>query len=159
MNTFIDADIRQMTELEKCRIFSERGYIYDAKTGEIISPKKGTPVKKNCRGYKVASCKVDGKRIYIFTHRLAWYLTYGYLPKLIDHIDRNKSNNIISNLRDCTQQVNCYNKDSKGYYYSKGKWVANIRKDRRTIYLGRYESESDAKNAYLEAKEKILESL
>jgi hypothetical protein len=51
-------------------------------------------------------------------HRLAWVMVYGEEPpKIIDHIDRNKANNAISNLRDGTDGVNEINmkahKDSR----------------------------------------------
>jgi hypothetical protein len=42
-------------------------------------------------------------------HRLAWLYVYGELPKTIDHIDGNPSNNLISNLRSCTMQQNMCN--------------------------------------------------
>jgi hypothetical protein len=34
---------------------------------------------------------------------------HGYIPKIIDHIDNNPANNRIDNLREATQQENCFN--------------------------------------------------
>jgi hypothetical protein len=43
-------------------------------------------------------------------HRLAWMYVTGEFPKLqIDHIDGNKDNNSISNIRDCSQSDNAKN--------------------------------------------------
>lgn len=39
-------------------------------------------------------------------HRLLFWLYHGYLPKEVDHIDKNRSNNSISNLRAVTHQEN-----------------------------------------------------
>jgi hypothetical protein len=48
---------------------------------------------------------VNGKQW--LCHRLAWVMFYGTKPpRVIDHIDRNKGNNAISNLRDGTNGVN-----------------------------------------------------
>jgi hypothetical protein len=45
-----------------------------------------------------------------FAHRLAWLYMHGTWPvEMIDHTDRNKSNNRISNLRECTQSENLHN--------------------------------------------------
>ena len=44
-------------------------------------------------------------------HRLAWLYTHGAFPdKQIDHIDHNRANNCISNLRQATQHTNMKNK-------------------------------------------------
>lgn len=44
-------------------------------------------------------------------HRLAWLYVHGTSPKYnIDHIDGNRSNNAIANLRDVPQYVNCQNR-------------------------------------------------
>ncbi|ECH9128545.1 HNH endonuclease [Salmonella enterica subsp. enterica] len=42
-------------------------------------------------------------------HRLAWFFCYGVWPKEIDHIDNNKLNNSIGNLREVTHQLNQLN--------------------------------------------------
>ena len=44
-------------------------------------------------------------------HRIVWYMHYGKPPKdLLDHIDRDPTNNRISNLRECTHAENQQNK-------------------------------------------------
>jgi hypothetical protein len=97
------------------------------------------------------------------TYKVHRIIAYTYLgldinnPKiLIDHIDRNTQNNRVSNLRLVTHQQNCFNTIAKGYYWNKRsqKWLAQIKLDGKLIRLGLFEKEDDARQAYLNAKEK-----
>jgi hypothetical protein len=48
-------------------------------------------------------------------HRLIWLLVYGYWPIEIDHINRNKSDNRLENLREGTHTDNMRNRDPRGW--------------------------------------------
>ena len=92
---------------------------YDPVTGVFtwLKPKHGRRKRAGARrsdGYMVICVNYTQW----LAHRLAWVMTYGEEPpKIIDHIDRNKANNAISNLRDGTDGVNEINmkahKDSR----------------------------------------------
>lgn len=81
-------------------------------------------------------------------HRLAWGFVYGSVPQdlEIDHIDENKLNNKIGNLRLATRQENSANRGRqrnnksgiKGVSFNKnsGKWEAYITLNRKRHYLG-----------------------
>ena len=75
-------------------------------------------------------------------------------PKLqIDHIDGNRLNNHINNLRVVNHQQNQFNRTTaKGYYKDKTKWHSQIQLNKKVIYLGLYTTEEDARKAYLDAK-------
>lgn len=91
-------------------------------------------------------------------HRLIWIYHYGSIDNdlVIDHIDGNKSNNDINNLRLVTQQQNCFNRSkltSKGYSWNKNtnKWQSHIFVDGVQKYLGSFLNEKDARDAYSNA--------
>jgi hypothetical protein len=75
--------------------------------------------------------------------------------KVIDHIDRNRLNNNIENLRLVTRQENNFNTDLKGCSWNKKnkKWYAYIRVNKKLKHLGGFELQEDAHQAYLDAKE------
>ena len=72
----------------------------------------------------------------------------------IDHIDGNRLNNNINNLRIVNHQQNCFNRTTaKGYYITpNNKFKVLIGLNFRTIYIGCYDTEEEARQAYLNAK-------
>jgi hypothetical protein len=138
---------------------------YDAATGgmtwaeSIGSKVAGTPVGRLLKaGYLRA--RIDGQAHYV--HRLAWLYFYGKWPQnLIDHIDGDKTNNRIANLRDVTSSVNQQNRSKPrrdsvsglmGVRASQGKWCATIRVDGKDCFLGYHSTPEAASAAYQSAK-------
>lgn len=98
-------------------------------------------------------------------HRLIWMHVYGRWPNgEIDHIDGNRLNNHIENLREVTRHQNGRNlakKSSntsghKGVTWSKaaGKWAAQISPNRRNVHLGLFDCPAAASFAYQIASDK-----
>lgn len=91
---------------------------------------------------------IDGK--HYLSHRLAWLYVYGYMPKVIDHIDGNSLNNEIVNLRECTQAQNTWNSKInikntsgvKGVSFDKlrNKWTARVMCNGKLSVLGRFDN-------------------
>ena len=150
--------------------------LYDPDTGKIfwrtrISATNGwnklyagkeTFKIKHAKGYLTG--KIMGNRY--LTHRVAWFLHYGQWPQgEIDHINGNKSDNRIKNLRDVTTSQNQMNRGKpvnnksgfKGVFWHKSgkKWCASIGINGRNIYLGLFESKSEANDAYMYASKKL----
>ncbi len=133
---------------------------YNPTTGEFtwkISTKGYTKnrkaISKTTQGYLCVGYK--GK-IYLL-HRLAWFYVYKTLPLgLIDHINKDKTDNRICNLRLATYSENAQNTNrvKKGFYKNKNKYIARIKHNNKSIYLGSFFTELEAKQAYLEAKRK-----
>lgn len=87
-------------------------------------------------------------------HHVVWFLTTGEWPKdIIDHIDRNKSNNRPDNLREVNDELNQRNKGQKGYYYDKDKrkWRVQWSYNSSQVYVGLYSSEDLAAQVYRSA--------
>ena len=101
-------------------------------------------------------------------HRLAWLYVHGAWPvNDIDHIDGNRANNRIDNLREATRGENlqnqrraaCTNRSSGllGAYWHKAnsKWYAKIQVRGKTIYLGMFDTKEAAHAEYLLAKNRL----
>ncbi len=115
----------------------------------------------NGRGY--LKFGVNGKSYY--AHRLAWLFVYGQFPHgIIDHIDGNRANNRIDNLRDVSRTVNNQNQrraqsrnKSSGLlgvsFNNRNKnYVARICANGQQNHLGVFTDKNDAHQAYLTAK-------
>jgi hypothetical protein len=146
-----------MTTLERCQLAKERGYTYCPVSGEIKGIYGKLITRKDHQGYTMVQLIIEGKSYFIIGHRLAWFLHYGTLPNnSIDHIDGDRSNNKIDNLRDVTNQQNQWNRTTaKGYSWNKNanKFQAKIHINGNIKHLGYYTTEQEARNAYLKAKE------
>ena len=123
--------------------------------------------QKKCNVGDIAGCiakngyitiSVDSKRYY--AHRLAWMYVFGFIPEQIDHVNRNRADNRICNLRPANHSLNESNKQTKSGCASKyrgvsihkrtGMWRARIKKDKKEIHLGLFHSEIDAAKKYNE---------
>jgi hypothetical protein len=98
---------------------------------------------------------IDGKGQ--LAHRLIWLWHGRELPANmeIDHINNNKSDNRIENLRLATRLQNEHNKPKKGYRFEAGKWRARIKVNGKQKHLGMFDTEDEARLAYLSAAKQI----
>ena len=120
-------------------------------------------ISYNNTGYKVFSFKIKRKNKGFLYHRVVYYANnpnwniYDTSKNnVIDHIDGLPTNNHISNLRNVTNQENQWNRTRcKGYCFYKGKYNAQIRLNGKRIHIGRYDSEEEAREAYLNKKEEV----
>lgn len=94
-------------------------------------------------------------------HRIVWFMHYGEWPNGgLDHINGDKTDNRIANLREATPSQNQYNRPSLGklrgahYRKSDGMWQSSIRVENKRIYLGIFACADDAHKAYCEAQTK-----
>jgi hypothetical protein len=129
--------------------------IFEYKDGNLYWKENRTVVKKgqiagtiNSRGYR--HIRVDNK--FHQSHRLIWIYFYGDIPDnlVVDHIDRNRLNNNIENLRLATSSENNRNhknadRKNLGVWKTKNnKYKATFRLNNKRYYLGIYETENEA---------------
>lgn len=103
------------------------------------------------------------KKVYRL-HRVIFLMHHGYLPKLVDHINGNKQDNRIENLRPANKSQNSSNakihsrntSGIKGVSFSKktGKWVVQVVKNSQNIYCGSYDNLELAELISIEARDK-----
>jgi len=109
-------------------------------------------------GYLV--CWFEGRLVY--SHRLAWYLRYGYWPRRLDHINRIKTDNRLENLREATVRESNQNRRFTGRYLSKciyfdethqsfKKYRVRVQANNVRKHIGWYETEEEAKDAAIKA--------
>jgi hypothetical protein len=145
---------------------------YDPSTGIFLWRRN---MARSVRVGARAGCdKGDGyrriciNRKYYREHRLAWFYVQCEWPKdEIDHIDGDRSNNRIDNLRTATHAQNHQNKGLQrdnnsgkhGVSWNKrqAKWEAYIKVNGKQIHLGTFDDLEAAGDAYLAAKVKLHE--
>jgi hypothetical protein len=142
---------------------------YDSESGLITWVK--SPSANCVVGTQVGGMDKDGYAYFHLhkkrwpIHRMAWVLTQGPIPDgyEIDHIDGNRANNKLTNLRLVTRSENNQNrkkarKDSATgligvtLHKRSGLFNSRIKLDGKTKSLGYFVKPEDAHRAYLECK-------
>lgn len=102
----------------------------------------------------------------LYAHRVAWLLTHGEWPANVDHINGDRADNRLANLRDVPQQINSQNRTKStgasgllGVYLDKrrGKVFASIMADGKGKFLGYHDTPEAAHAAYVRAKRELHE--
>lgn len=119
---------------------------YEEQTGRFYWREKGRgrridlPAGGVTGRYWTIRVKLDGRKVLLYAHRLAWLFVHGELPGHIDHRNGDGLDNRIANLRCVTQSDNLKNQRRRtatrntpcmGVYWSERhqRWYAYINKD------------------------------
>lgn len=128
-----------------------------------FSKEKLLKLGTDLQGYKQCVLYKKDKRKNIKVHLLVAMAFLNHVPDgthniVVDHIDRNKQNNNVSNLRLVSHSFNTKNADFSinipksnvdGVIYNSrdNRWAANVYINRKRIFLGYYDLETEAINA------------
>ena len=112
-------------------------------------------------GLEAGSWQTHGYRLIMIdgvshcAHRLASLHVDGEHPAgIIDHVNRDRTDNRIANLRQCSRSENACDiirrnsSGFKGVYRHGSRWTAQIGVNGRTIHLGSYKTPEEAAAAY-----------
>ena len=135
---------------------------YDPATGHLIwrvtkspkAPKGSIAGSVNAKGH--VNLQID-KRMYAL-HQVVFALHHGHIPKEIDHVNRNKQDNRIENLRACDSSLNKGNigllRSNRSGYRGVSlntrtqKYHAQIKINGKQTYIGRFDTAENAARAY-----------
>ena len=138
---------------------------YDAKTGHFFwkVPLRNAPEGKRA-GWKTSAgyigIQVDGHQY--LAHRLTWLYVHGQWPlSIIDHINGDREDNRLSNLREATASENQINRGVPAHNTSghkglvwrakRNRWFVSIMADGKTHWVGSFKEKEEAIKAYEEA--------
>lgn len=143
------------------------GFDYEIDTDGNIYNNKGMILKQgnDGHGYNMVKLTKDTKVYNKKVHRLVCetFINNDKNKRCVDHVDNNRKNNNLYNLRYATDQENQFNRKKgknnksgiKGVHYDKknNKWISSIKINGKIIYIGRYDNINEAKIARQEKAE------
>lgn len=141
--------------------------MYEYKDGELYHKRKVINISvgdvagwKAGNGYQMVGYKGGS----IYSHRAIFLMHHGYLPDIVDHVDRDISNNRIENLRAATKAQNAWNSKLfetntsgvRGVYWHKARktWNAGFLHNKKKIHVGVFKTFEEAVAAINAARQK-----
>lgn len=135
-------------------------FMYAPETGHLFHARNGARADRPyAKGYRCVWISIEGKSRQFCAHRIAFVLMTGRWPiDQIDHINRVRSDNSWSNLREANGAENSRNEGLRanntsglrgvGWNKSREKWRANIKVNNKQMYLGSFYTKEAAYEAY-----------
>ena len=161
-------DFKTFNNMFKISSSSESNLIWNCQKKNVFPGKQAGSIYSN--GYWCLRLRFNenAPRVLYFVHRIIYVLQHktSIDGLLIDHIDRDKLNNHVSNLRIATPNQNQHNKTKyknnatssyKGVSWAsaQNKWRSCIHVDKKQIALGYFDVEQEAAHAYNNAAKQL----
>jgi len=130
--------------------------------GQLVWAKSGKNRRVGCpagslRADGYSEVHFDGNRERV--HRVIWKMHFGKIPVgfVIDHINRDPTDNRLDNLRCIPKRLNHHNlKPIKAHHHKKsGKWTSRIRRFGKNKNLGYFDTQKAAVAAYEKARKDL----
>ena len=147
----------------------DRVRTYKSGASKLLEGKMSNPIMNN--GYKLVTLTMKGRQKSFKISQLVAMAFLGHKPDghklVVDHINGNRLDDRVENLRIVTHRANvstCFRTDNGtfsseyvGIYWNINslKWHSSIYYDGINIYLGLFDNETDASDAYQKALSKI----
>ncbi|MGV3048116.1 HNH endonuclease [Acinetobacter baumannii] len=143
-------------------------FVYEPDTGmlrQTVGGRKEYPWRKIGSKGQYLAHTYKGKTLYL--HHAVWLYHFGYMPKMLDHVNGNGHDNRIENLRECDATQNQFNTPMKANNRSGAKgvvfhssvlnkpWQAKISCKGKRISLGYFATKEQAAQAYAAAAAKF----
>jgi hypothetical protein len=145
--------------LERCQWLIGNGYTADLETGFVYNP-EGERVglgKLGERDYLRIRMprRFDIKQKQVLVHQFVFYYHHRIVVDVINHIDRNPSNNCISNLEESSPLENNWNVTCTGVTWREDiqKWQSQININYKSYTLGYFTEKDDGIKTYQIAKQ------
>ena len=106
---------KQLTDAEQQELLlrMKKNYTYDAKSGRLTSSRLGRAIrgkKRDKNGYLCVLCRLGKRQVFVRLHHAVWAVCKGRFPeRQIDHVNGNKQDNRIENLREVDPSENNLN--------------------------------------------------
>lgn len=151
----------------KATIKDFSNFTIDSETGEVVNTKTGKILKQSiANGYKQLCLSQDGRRKHFFIHQLIamTFINENYDTNIhqIDHINHDKLDNSIENLRIVSSRNNHNNRINQSIHGVGVKkryngYEAYIQLKGKITYLGTFETAEEASQKYLNVKAQLEE--
>jgi hypothetical protein len=143
--------------------------VYDPETGIFVWAKPRS--NKAIKGRRAGSLRPIGyyqirlfDRLYMTSHLAVLYMT-GEMPEFVDHVNRIPTDDRWVNLRVCTRSQNQCNRPQQAnnttglkgvsWHARRRRWFSQIKRHRKTTFLGYFKTPEEAHAAYVRAAEKL----
>ena len=137
-------------------------YTYKPEKGQLINRSSRKPGGALMNGYRRISINYKSYLV----HRLVWLYHYGEFPKTnLDHINSDRNDNRIENLREASHTKNAINVPNRSnnisgvigvsLHIASNKWQARISNNKKNIALGIFSFFTDAVKARYNAELKL----
>lgn len=126
---------------------------YRLVNGEVVGQRGLVTGTLMANGYLGTGIRHDGKIKRVLMHRLVFLLAHGYLPETVDHINGNRADNRVENLRAADKRQQQGNRLSRGYT-TRAKRNAKPRYEASCDhkYIGIFDTPEEAQAAYMAAR-------